>query len=74
VILELIKHLGCLQPCGAWRDLVAVRRGTTKDERRRRGRGSELSVDGPVGVLRDRVDDGRRNSGDAFGQRGVNGR
>jgi hypothetical protein len=24
---------------------------------------------GPVGVLRDRVDDGRRNSGDAFGWR-----
>jgi hypothetical protein len=26
-------------------------------------------VDGPVGVLRDRVDDGRRNSGDVFGWR-----
>jgi hypothetical protein len=37
-------------------------------------RGTTLGVDGPVGVLRDRVDDGRRNSGDAFGRRGVNGR
>jgi hypothetical protein len=49
-----------------------VRRGTTKDERRRRGRGSALGADGPVGVLRDRVDDGWRNSGDAFGRRGEN--
>jgi hypothetical protein len=30
-----------------------------------------LDADGPVGVLRDRVDDGRRNSGDAFGWRGA---
>jgi hypothetical protein len=50
-----------------------VRRGTTKDERRRRGRGSVLGVDGLVGVLRDRVDDGRCNSGDAFGRQGANG-
>jgi hypothetical protein len=49
-----------------------VRRGTAKDERRRRGRGSALGADGPVGVLRDRIDDGRRNSGDAFGRRGAN--
>jgi hypothetical protein len=31
-------------------------------------------VDGPVGVLRDRVDDGQRNSGDVFGWRDANGR
>jgi hypothetical protein len=30
-------------------------------------RGTTLGADGPVDVLRDRVDDGRRNSGDAFG-------
>jgi hypothetical protein len=30
-----------------------------------------LGTDGPVGVLRDRVDNGRRNSGDAFGWRGA---
>jgi hypothetical protein len=34
-------------------------------------RGTTLSTDGPVGVLRDRVDDGQRNSGDAFGWRGA---
>jgi hypothetical protein len=51
-----------------------VRRGTAKDERKPRGRGLALGVDGSVGVLRDRVDDRRRNSGDAFGQRGANGR
>jgi hypothetical protein len=66
--------LVCLQPCGEWRNLVAVRRGTVKDERRRRGRGSTLGADGPVGVMRDHVDDGRRNSDDAFGRRGMNGR
>jgi hypothetical protein len=34
-------------------------------------RGTALGADGPVGVPRDRVDDGRRNSGDAFGWRGA---
>jgi hypothetical protein len=34
-------------------------------------RGTALGADGPVGVLCDRVDDGRRNSGDAFGWRGA---
>jgi hypothetical protein len=33
-----------------------VRRCTTKDERSRRVRGSTLGADGPVGVLRGRVD------------------
>jgi hypothetical protein len=42
-----------------------------RDERRRRGRGSALGADGPVGVLRDHVDGGRRNSGDSFGWRGA---
>jgi hypothetical protein len=49
-----------------------VRRCTAKDERRWRRRGSALGADGPVGVLRGRVDGGRRNSDDAFGWRGVN--
>jgi hypothetical protein len=35
------------------------------------GRGTTLGADGPVGVLRDRVDDGRRNTDDAFGRWGV---
>jgi hypothetical protein len=46
-----------------------VRRGTTKDERRWRRRGSALGADDPIGVLRDRVDNKRCNSGDAFGWR-----
>jgi hypothetical protein len=34
-------------------------------------RGTALGVDGPIGVLRGRVDDGRHNSGDAFGWHGA---
>jgi hypothetical protein len=44
-----------------------VRRGTTKDERRRHGRGSVLGANDPVGVLCDRIDNRQRNSSDAFG-------